>query len=475
MADITLSQSPQSSSTSGEQNSTGVRYAKDYHLITINLMGNFPTLDLKDSMMELSYYEDIFNNITSGEVAITDAHGYIEKLNMSGNEYIRIAFGKDDNPDMRMDGVFRVYKVSPRRRGIGFDSEQYVIHFCSEELMLSEQYKISQSYKDKKISDIIKDILKTYLKVPDSKYDDEQIEDTKGTYSFIVPNMKPLEAINWVTMYAQAKNAKSTGADMLFYENQDGFNFASLQSLFQEDPYFNYQYRLKNTTSNQHGGDENKKIFNVINYEILNSFDSLKNINSGVYANKVLTLDPLLRKFEEHKFNYKDYLDKSVTLNGKGIVDNRQNRFGHEVYNTPDANFKLAISNKDQVKAPYIKGKTDAVSKDFGTETYLQNRKAQLAMANHTKLKLYIPGDPNIVVGMTINFDLMTQDPGTKEAPKETDKLYSGKYLITALRHIIQPNAYTTIMEVVKDSSKSGPATVNNDLPINKNTVAGKT
>jgi len=44
-------------------------------------------------------------------------------------------------------------------------TEQYEFLFCSEELILSEQIKISQSYPDKKVSEIVQDILENKLKV----------------------------------------------------------------------------------------------------------------------------------------------------------------------------------------------------------------------------------------------------------------------------------------------------------------------
>jgi hypothetical protein len=86
---------------------------------------------------------------------------------------------------------------------------------------------------------------------------------------------------------------------------------------------------------------------------------------------------------------------------------------------------------------------------------------------------LYIAGDPNVTVGSTINFDLLSQDPASTNDPKQLDPYYSGKYLVTAVRHIIQTAAYNTIIEVVKDSLPQAYLQVDNERPIIKNTVAG--
>jgi hypothetical protein len=79
-------------------------------------------------------------------------------------------------------------------------------------------------------------------------------------------------------------------------------------------------------------------------------------------------------------------------------------------------------------------------------------RTAQLSLANYNVLKLLIPGDSGITAGRTIQFNLMTIKPSTKT--KELDKFYSGKYLVTAVRHRILPQgSFQTILEIAKDSS----------------------
>jgi hypothetical protein len=80
------------------------------------------------------------------------------------------------------------------------------------------------------------------------------------------------------------------------------------------------------------------------------------------------------------------------------------------------------------------------------------NRTAQIALANYTIIRASIPGDPGITAGRTINFNLYTLKPTNNK--KDLDKFYSGKYLVTAVRHIILPQGlYQTILELAKDSS----------------------
>ena len=450
----------------------GVNYTKDYNLIALNLLSSqFITLDLKPMMVELSYFEDLYSNFISGQLFINDAQGVMEKMGLHGNEYIRITFGKDDKPELWIDKIFRIYQVSNRQKLTGFDVEGYVIHFCSDELLLSEQYKVSKSYNGKTISNIVNDILKTYLRVPDTRYRLQNIETTKGVYSFIVPNFKPFEAINTLSLYAQS--ATQQGADMLFFENNEGYNFASLQTLFQKSPYYTYEYRPKNINMKYYDGNIAKGVFNVLGYEILKAFNVVEGISSGTFANRLITIDPLLRRYQITDFNYMKYQDKAKTLNKNPIVNNLKNRFGDALYETPQGCLKLAGTNSSWEKIDYIKARPGSVTKDIFSETFFSLRKSQINLANYSRIKLYVAGDPNISVGRTINFNLLSQSPADPTEDKQLDAYYSGKYLVTAVRHIIQTAGYNTIIEAVKDSLPEPYRDVNNDIPLWKNTVAG--
>lgn len=465
-------QSTQTPATSGDKKS-GIKGYKDFSLIAVTLLPSAAApLDVRPIMVELSYFEDIFGDSISGELFLSDAQGLLEKLEFHGNEYIRFAFGKDNSPDIRIDKTFRIYKVSRRQVNASVNGEAYVMHFCSDELFVSEQYKVSKSYKGKKISEIVDNILRKYIKASTEKYKQTNIQDTLGVYDLIVPNFKPFEAINWLAMYAKSA---TDGADMVFYENKEGFHFKSLHTLFEQDPYWSYQYRIKNTSLTSNEKDKAHQVFNVQGYEILDSFDTLKGITSGMFANRTMTVDPLLRRWNTTDFDYNKFHSRYDTRQQYPFVNNAENRFGDALYETPLACFKLAYTNKNQEIATYVKDHTGSVVKDMFVENFLSKRKAQLCINNYNRVKLYIAGDPNITVGMTVDFDLLTIDPADKQHKKKKDELYSGTYLVTAVRHIIQTAAYNTVIEIVKESLPKKLQDIDNSNPVYRKTSEGVT
>jgi hypothetical protein len=422
--------------------STGILNPKDYALSNLLLLTADSTFDLKNMMIEVGYTEDLFNNVNYGYVVITEASGYIETLALMGNEFLRLTFSKTGEPYNQIDKVFRVFKLSKRQLEGTTYKESYVLNFCSEELLLSSQYKISKAYNSQTVSSMVTDILQNYLNVPAKRIG--TIEPSYGNYSFILPTISAFDAINWISIYARP-NPSNPGADMVFYEDKNGYNFRSLQTMMLQQPYYTYTYRPKNINSS----DINSEVFNVTTYEILNSYDSLGAINSGVFANQLISVNPITRQRKVTNFDYNDYQNRSKKLNPYPITNNFKNRFGDGLNQAPQGLTKLVFSNYDSQFDNYISsGPASANAPDIFAETYIPYRTAQLALANYTRVKISVPGDPNITVGSVIKFDLTTKRPESSD----NDKYYSGNYMITAVKHQIGLTEYKTILEITKES-----------------------
>jgi hypothetical protein len=433
----------------------GIYYIQDYSIDALNFVTSAKKkLDIKRLVAEFSYYEDIYTFAASGYVTLTDAQGFVELLQLTGNEHLEVNFGKIKDAKNNLKKTFRVYKLSNRTPAGNMNAEFYTLYFCSEELLLSEQTKISKSYTGKKISENIQDILVEKLKV--SRDNINVIEETTGINDFVVPKVKPFEAISWLSNYARPKSTGTVGADMLFFETKNGFNFRSLQSMYKSKPYATYTYQAKNIDDTQQTMQD--KATTVIKYEIVKSHDMLNEISSGTFANRLISIDPLTRSYKVTDFDYTKYRSQSSALNSNAAASEAKNRLGKTQAQSSEAVLKVVVGNSNQKDVAYVK-QHDGASKDVFIENYIPNRTAQIALANYTVIKLSIPGDPGITAGRTIEFNLYSLS--RKNSQRELDKFYSGKYLVTAVRHIIiAPNVYQTILEISRDSSPSNFASV---------------
>jgi hypothetical protein len=423
---------------------------------------------MKKLMVELSYYEDLYSFAISGYLTLKDSQGFIESLQLTGNEFIEVNFGKIKDAPNSTDQTFRIYKVGPRTASTNISTEYYTLYFCSEELMLSEQIKISKSY-NMQISKIVGHIVTDYLKI-NNKNKDVNIEATTGIYNFVIPRYKPFEAISWISTYARPNITGTIGADMLFFETKDGFNFRSIQSMMKEPVYATYKYQQTNLSNDIQSFQE--KVISVLNYEFVKTYDMLHDINSGTYANRLISIDPIARKSTITDFDYSKYVSnpKINSLDGSGVLSTSKNRLGVTQNQAYNSKLKVATSNANQGQVQYINQIPGSVAQDIAIENYVPLRTAQISLANYIVVKIVIPGDSVITVVRTINFNLPSLKPSNKG--KELDAFYSGKYLVTAVRHIIKSEGvYQTVLEIAKDSTPTQYNQINSSSTDWKNVV----
>lgn len=424
----------------------GIHYPLDYSIQDLSIITSTgQKFNIKKLMISLSYYEDLFAFSSSGSVMVTDANGFIESFQLTGNEFIEIDIGKIQDAVNNTIETFRLYKINKRKPSGSLNSETYELCFCSEEMFLSEQIKISKSYS-MQITDIISDILYIQLQVDPNKVN--IIEQTDGLYDFVIPRMKPFEAISFLSNYA--KSSSSIGCDFLFYQTREGYNFRSLQSIYLDEVYGSYQYSQKNVDYDEEQNEAKQTA--VQKFELFKSYDSLNEYAAGTFANQTISIDPLIRSYYVTNFDYAQYGGVKLNKNDPSNYSSYVNRLGVAQNQAYEGVLKVLTTNKDELKAKYISDKPpNSVAHDVYVETYVPYRTAQLSLANYTKIKLTIPGDTGMTVGKVIQFNMNTLK--TDSQVREPDKFYSGKYIVTALRHVFTTNQFQTMIEIAKDSS----------------------
>ena len=422
--------------------------------------------DFSKMVVEINYFEDLYGNSISGTLVLNDSSGMLNILNFTGNDYLFLSFRKPGDDYYRISKTFRIFSVSHRQLAKE-QNENYILNFCSEENILSEQYKISKSYRNIKISDIVKDIMYNQLLVKPEKFLEKNIEETKGIRSLIIPNLKPFEAISWLCTQAISNDTQTLGSPYLFYENLNGYNFRSLQSLYSQNVYKTYKYEPKNLTlpDDPRVQDMESELVNVIAYETLSNYDAINSINTGGFANRLIAIDTVRQNYTVNDFDYDTYFAKSKKLNTNPINTNAKNRKNDTANTTYNAVLKTATTNTGQsTYSKYIKQNQPDI-RDVNIEITVPYRTAQLSHINTIRYKISIPGDPVITVGTVIEF-LLPELRTTEEGGRIWDIYYSGYFLVTAVRHKIdQENKFITILEISKETLKVPNYGFNNDLP----------
>ena len=211
---------------------------------------NGTTIDISGSVTEIKYYEDILSNSVSLSAIIAETgetdddnignKGILDGLPVRGGEPSTIHLEDHDGTSLNFKGDSKLYVNRVRNVISGTSKDVYVLDFVPRELFANEQCRVVKRY-DGKISENIKNILeKDTSKSAGIKTKKKlNIDETNLEYNFIGNDRKPFYVCTWLASKAVPAKAGKLGgiAGFLFYETYKGYNFRSIDVLFDTKPF----------------------------------------------------------------------------------------------------------------------------------------------------------------------------------------------------------------------------------------------
>ena len=419
------------------------------------------TMDIKGITLTMSLTEDIFSNCLVGYVMVYDTQDVRSVLPLTGLERLAFKFNTPGLPgyDMTEDnGVpFHIYKVDTIRKDNENNSGQfYKIYFCSPEMYYNQLSSVSKAYTGP-IENGVKDIFrnKNYLNSKKKLY----VEDTATNAKYVIPSMKPFNAINFLSQHCVS--GKYNNAGYMFYENSLGYHFRSLESMLAmggsvaRPTVFNYMTQIVQTQDEKQPEikDIQRRLQTVIRYETSKQVDALENIKNGLYANRLVVHDAFNKTIKTHDFNYNDNFEKGYhtetigdeTDTFKGILpDTQLNDTGKGLNEYPNAK-KMVVTETSKVHNDFeFVPSKDTLPKITSQKTGYRNMNMSLLVYGNTQLNC----------GDVINFTVPVMQPGENSVP---NPYTSGRYLIMAIKHTIAvtTNNHTMVLKCMKDSVRT--------------------
>ena len=431
--------------------SMNLRQHSQLKIKTLKIITKFGDVNILGIFQELNIYDSMFMPCIRGDILINDAMGLSHKILFDGSEYLSIEVEKGEESDefssTTFKKVFRIYKQG-NRQNLNQNSEVYILYFSSEEMIFSEQQKINQSFTGT-YSDIVNVVLKKYLDVSGSKI--RNIEKSKGLHTVIIPNLSPFDTLNWLSK--RAVNTESL-PNFLFFENKYGYNFVSLSYMINQKSisklHFYQKDIIRDTDNSQYG-----QFYGVREAKIINSPDVIENIKNGLYAGKFIGIDPLTRKVNINNIDLlqtygktKSHLNKYPNIQS-GL--NRQNKDASQMF---DSKVSLYAYSSQRESSSWIKQKdpkTRTVIDD--THAYVYQRAPILANLLQTTIHLNVSGNFGLTSGAVIDLEIPVRELKPSDSGESVDDYMSGRYIITATRHIIKVDRHETVIEVASDST----------------------
>ena len=441
---------------------SGIQYAGEYTLESVRLFASSGNIiPLNGLTVSISLFENIFSPTMSGTITLLDANSIVSNLPIIGQEFLSF---KIKTASITEEGTsiidftknpFSVYKIDQRIEGT--NSELITLHFASPEMLRNLRTRVSKSYTNT-IDNIAIDVIQNSRYINSKK--DLFIEETVGVRKIISPNSNPFTFIQKLSSEAISKNNGSPF--FLFYENKEGFNFRSLDSLYAQPITAEY-----NTGEFYHQESSGTVVKNVleeysrpISHEMVAVNDTVKNVRGGLLASDLITYDIYSKKYERKNFRYFNNFNDYGRLGNSPIYNtNFIDEFDNTVDNFTNANIHLHPTSKNNgsdaqhyVLDPTAKNIKSLYSPNGIENTLLPRQSKFVELNKGVSLNVKVHGSTNISVGQIIQFNKQTV--GNANESGDFDPYYTGRYIISNLRHIFDlapKKEHSIVMSLVKD------------------------
>ena len=414
-------------------------------------------VEVTELLKELNIYQSIDSPFMSGNVMIEDPSGLAEVLPFIGQERIIFSLrtpGRSAIDFNRYHGI--IYNVGKRFHTTD-RAQTLLLNFTSLENYKNLRTKVSQSFKGT-ISSIVQDILTSdnYLgtKKPIS------IDITKNIRTFVIPNITPFKAIDFLKR--EAVSAAEQSPHFLFYENPDGFHFRSLDSLLGQLGTLSVEhkdtYRFEPPPSPAAGGSPSPEytLPTILHWEGADNSNSFTGLRKGMYASTLYTHDIFNKNVQKFEFDYVKDRGKRNTLNqrkGTSSTQIPQTKIDKEKTITEFSDAAIFVH-------PSGSDKMHTLGTDNNAEEWLQESRSRALERQFFTLKIETYGNTGVMVGDIINVMIPSNKTlGSGEGKDSVDPILSGRYLVTEQHHLVIPDSqmHSMVMTIMKDSFEQKP------------------
>lgn len=404
------------------ENYRATRYDLD-ELSIVNFAGK--KIDIRDMFATLDITEDMYSPVCYGQVVLADTQDLKQNFPLIGEEKLIMKYRTHEDQDY-IQREFYVYAMEDEDEH-NQASVNYVLNFCSVELIKNKAITISRAFSQMTPSDIVQAILKNDLGITKPIIIDKSI----GVQNYIAPNVAPFEIIN--EMATRAMVGSDPGSCFLFFENKEGFHFQDLGNLMDDPPL---TYKMVNTSYQNDKPADQMQSAQAIGAK--KNFNVLDNVNDGSYGSTSYVLDVFRRKSSKVSYDYFD--DKQFSSTKRVASQNPNCRI-----QTSKFEFKNA---KDAVKNYMVVSEGNDSNKHMNVAM----RKARLnQLGNGIIINVDVPGNSDLTSGKILLLEIPSKSIDDHKQ-EENDKFMSGRFLITSIRHFFKRREYYCHMELTKDS-----------------------
>ena len=391
---------------------------------------NNSVFNITERVSNFTIFESIFESSLTGTITIVDNIGMISTIPIIGQEIIAVSY-KFKNKDV--DIAFRVSEIHDIKN-VNDNTGIYALKLVSDKKFLSAVNLFSRSYRGKN-TEIIAKIHEDFF-----GEEVEVISNGGTSHRIVYPYTKPYTAIELVlnNTYGEDKTP------LFLYETVNGAK-VKLQSYGDMLSRYDNVIELKNVNiiNDDPTGQARRNIpiqnQNVSEQVIKRAYKTFDNVRKGVYAAFVTSIDISGKVYSEEKFDYKEHAP-NVNSNLRDVLSDSfqiNEASPNELFNSRQLYFEkdsLAYESPDVGNIYQVDDLSKAAMMSYRNR--LDNQFVAIVADSHPELEV-----GNIV---SLNFRRMKPNLDREE---DIDKVNSGEYLCTAIKHQFKAGKYSIVVE----------------------------
>ena len=400
--------------------------------ITITSTDNKRRYSLMSQVTRIDIFESIYSPVIYAELQIQDSIGLDQNFPIKGEEYISIIFSTPGSESTEYQFINRGIPVN-KKLNENLKGSTYTLKLVSVDALknllatsLNNKGEFVSKFVKDNVTGIVKDILKEDLKValPVNVVNTKGIFEESITYGLSISgsSMTPFRYIDkFKNQLAAAVQYESSAFH--FFLNKHGYFFTTKEKLIEDGS----KLLSKNKSDKRFVFDavrnvdkKNVTMRNILAFnQVNNAVDTLDYMFDSGFAGSATTLD--LLTFGTKTVTYTDNVGadkfkKTDEDSGNMFTTDFTRKFGKTITNSR-----------------LVTGRADLP--DRGLAEKLVKSQAFAAKMGLNELQIEVYGDSELTVGNVIECTLPASTASEETADKM--RLYSGNYLVAALRHMI--------------------------------------
>ena len=257
--------------------------AIDVKAINLSDLSGKKSYDLTAQILAFNIYEDLLFPVVRADFLFSDSLGLITEFPIIGEETIEVEFvtgGYEETLKYKM----HTKSIIGQESNPAGTSKVYVITASSEEFITNNTLNITKKYSSS-ASDIVKNIMKDFIKTKKKVHIGDP---PKGTQEVLVSRLKPFQAIDMIRRRTVSEKYESSS--YVFYENQKGFYFVSIESLMDNmKEKVNGRIYFHDTAPNTDARNMNTR--NLLDFKLVSQVNNTTKLAQG-------SLNNLVKKFD---------------------------------------------------------------------------------------------------------------------------------------------------------------------------------